>query len=115
MEYKDHYKNILAENYSWAFGGLESNVKKNFDFFSEQLGRPKLSAQAIDLGAGSGFQSIPLARLGYVDSWELYKSSYRKVKIPIKTLIDFMKGSGFTINLNNTVQGMIYLIGKKGH
>lgn len=65
MNVLDHYENLLAEHYSWIFGGLNENVAKNQEFFSKHLIVPAGSGIAIDLGAGSGFQSIPLARSGF--------------------------------------------------
>ncbi|HEX6998658.1 MAG TPA: class I SAM-dependent methyltransferase [Gammaproteobacteria bacterium] len=62
---KQHYEELLSDVYSWMFGGFESGVQRNAAFF-ERLGiRPRGSATAFDLGAGCGFQSIPLARLGF--------------------------------------------------
>ncbi len=61
----EHYDTHLAEHYSWLFGGLPERIEQNLHAF-EALGlRPRASGRALDVGAGSGFQSIPLARLGY--------------------------------------------------
>ena len=57
-----HYDLHLAEHYSWLFGGLPERVAENRAYF-EGLGLS--GARALDIGAGSGFQSIPLARLGF--------------------------------------------------
>ncbi len=60
-----HYELHLAEHYSWLFGGLPERVAENRALF-EKLGlRSDSKARALDVGAGSGFQSIPLAHLGY--------------------------------------------------
>lgn len=59
----DHYETHLAEHYSWLFGGLPERTKENRAYF-EKLGL-KGSGRALDIGCGSGFQSIPLAELGY--------------------------------------------------
>lgn len=63
MSIAEHYDLHLAEHYSWLFGGLPERARENRAFF-EGIG---LSGQgaALDIGAGSGFQSIPLAELGY--------------------------------------------------
>jgi 2-polyprenyl-3-methyl-5-hydroxy-6-metoxy-1,4-benzoquinol methylase len=60
-----HYENILADRYTWLFGGLDSNIAVNKEFFLQNNLTPKGSGVAVDLGAGSGFQSIPLAQLGF--------------------------------------------------
>ncbi len=60
-----HYEDLLAGVYSWMFGGFDQACANNATFF-EQMGivYPG-SGVALDLGAGCGFQSIPLARLGF--------------------------------------------------
>lgn len=65
METKRHYDEHLAEYYSWIFGGYETNIARNRDFFTANRITPGGSGIAIDLGAGSGFQAIPLGRLGF--------------------------------------------------
>ena len=62
---KQHYGEVLAEVYFWMSGGFDRAVSKNVEFFQQYNISPKGSGIAIDLGAGCGFQSIPLARLGF--------------------------------------------------
>ncbi|MGB5745416.1 MAG: class I SAM-dependent methyltransferase [Desulfobacterales bacterium] len=62
---KAHYDNLLAPYYTWIFGGLESKLEENRNFFRGHGIRPVLSGVAMDLGAGCGFQSIPLAEAGF--------------------------------------------------
>ena len=62
---KDHYTNVLSDVYSWMFGGVDTGVEKNAHFFSTHNITPSYSGIAVDLGAGCGFQSIPLAQLGF--------------------------------------------------
>lgn len=62
---KEHYDTLLASCYTWSRGGAESNFQRNRRFFDVYGIRPTLSGAAVDLGAGSGFQSIPLARAGF--------------------------------------------------
>jgi SAM-dependent methyltransferase len=60
-----HYDQLLGPVYTWMAGGFESAVARNRHLF-ESLGLaswPK--GLAVDLGCGSGFQSIPLAEAGY--------------------------------------------------
>lgn len=62
---KQHYAEVLAEVYSWMSSGFDRALGKNFEFFQQYNISQKGSGIAIDLGAGCGFQSIPLARLGF--------------------------------------------------
>jgi SAM-dependent methyltransferase len=61
----EHYETVLAGHYSWLFGGLESKIEENRKFFTVHNIKPLRSGVAVDLGCGSGFQSIPLAQLGF--------------------------------------------------
>jgi SAM-dependent methyltransferase len=60
----DHYEGLLAEHYSWMFG-VAPQVKAAEQL--ELLERLQLTAAelAVDLGAGSGFQSMALADMGF--------------------------------------------------
>jgi SAM-dependent methyltransferase len=44
---------------------MEEQIRKNRDFFSSHGIAPDDNPVAIDLGAGCGFQSVPLAQRGY--------------------------------------------------
>jgi SAM-dependent methyltransferase len=61
----EHYENHLAEYYTWISGGFTKKLEENRKFFKDHNVWPRGSGVAVDLGAGSGFQSIPLAELGY--------------------------------------------------
>jgi 2-polyprenyl-3-methyl-5-hydroxy-6-metoxy-1,4-benzoquinol methylase len=62
---KEHYENHLAKYYSWMSGGFARKIEENRNFFKDRHVRPCRSGVAVDLGAGSGFQSIPLAEIGF--------------------------------------------------
>ncbi len=62
---KEHYDNLLAPYYSWICGGSDVKFDENRSFFQAHNVSPEHSAIAVDLGAGSGFQSIPLAESGF--------------------------------------------------
>jgi hypothetical protein len=62
---KEHYDNLLAPYYSWISGGLELKLEENRKIFRDLNVRSEHSEVAVDLGAGSGFQSIPLAEAGF--------------------------------------------------
>jgi precorrin-6B methylase 2 len=61
----EHYGKVLSDVYSWMLGGFENAIHRNVEFFQKHELAPKGSGIAIDLGAGCGFQSIPLAQAGY--------------------------------------------------
>ena len=62
---KEHYENHLAKYYSWMSGGFTKKLEENRKFVKDHDLWPRGSGVAVDLGAGSGFQSIPLAELNY--------------------------------------------------
>ena len=90
---KEHYDQQLASIYSWMAGTPEAAIKRNHDLFCK-LRVDSLQGLAIDLGAGSGFQSIPLAELGFsviaIDFCEALLSELRDRagNLPIRTIHD---------------------------
>ena len=62
---REHYDKLLGPHYSWICGGSELNIEQNRKFFQTHGIRPAQSGAAVDLGAGSGFQSIPLSQAGF--------------------------------------------------
>ena len=65
MTVKEHYDNHLAAVYSWMLGDFDTakNSFKEYCIKNEII--PGENGLAIDLGAGSGIQSIALAELGF--------------------------------------------------
>jgi SAM-dependent methyltransferase len=62
---EEHYERLLAPYYSWIHGGADRQLSAYRTFFDRHAVQPKDCGIALDLGAGSGFQSIPLAELGF--------------------------------------------------
>ncbi len=65
MNTKKHYDELLSGYYSWMSGGAEKNVPENMEFFRSHGISPTDSRSALDLGAGAGYQAIPLAMAGF--------------------------------------------------
>jgi SAM-dependent methyltransferase len=66
----DHYQRLLADCYSWMFGDFDARAERERAFLDQHgLRAPATGAIAagvvVDLGAGSGHQSVALARLGW--------------------------------------------------
>ena len=62
---EEHYNRLLADVYSWMYGGWDAAIARYTEFFMARGIAPRSGKRAIDLGAGCGFQAIPLARLGF--------------------------------------------------
>ncbi len=65
MSYERHYARHLARVYTWMFGDFERMVHAQKEFFEQHSVFPRASRVALDLGCGSGFQSVALSRLGF--------------------------------------------------
>jgi SAM-dependent methyltransferase len=62
---QDHYDRVLGEHYSRMFGDFDAKVAEQ-QALLQRLGIATTpGALAVDLGCGSGFQSVALARLGF--------------------------------------------------
>ena len=91
---KAHYDNLLAPYYAWIFGGVEQKLEENRNFFHDHGITPRGSGRAVDLGAGCGFQSIPLAEAGFrvtaIDTCPALLTDLHKAagQLPIQTVED---------------------------
>lgn len=97
---KHHYDALLAEHYTWLFGGLENNVQRFMELFRNLGLESEGNGTAIDLGAGSGFQSLALARLGYrvtaidLNTRLLEELQVSAAEVPVQTLAADMRDAG---------------------
>jgi SAM-dependent methyltransferase len=63
---QEHYENLLADHYEWMFGlPFEAKVKEQETILDAFIGKNVTSGLAVDLGCGSGFQSVALSDRGY--------------------------------------------------
>lgn len=65
MTVKEHYDNHLGNFYSWMTGDFRTRAGEFKEFLTDNSIIPNVNKIAIDLGAGHGIQSIPLAELGF--------------------------------------------------
>lgn len=65
MNVKRHYDSHLGNFYTWMLGDWEKKSEEFKRFLQKKNLSPQLNQKAIDMGAGNGIQSIPLAELGY--------------------------------------------------
>jgi SAM-dependent methyltransferase len=66
---QDHYSNLLAKHYTWMFGvPFAAKVAEQEAILQDAL-HPAAErshlGMAVDLGSGSGFQTVALAEMGY--------------------------------------------------
>jgi len=61
----EHYTNLLAPVYLWMAGGLDDALAQGTAEVEPYRPSTPSSQTALDLGAGFGIHSIPLARMGY--------------------------------------------------
>ncbi|MBA2693166.1 MAG: class I SAM-dependent methyltransferase [Rubrobacter sp.] len=62
---EEYYESLLARHYTWMRGDFDSRVRENRALFEESGVSPRKSGKALDLGCGSGFQSVALAQMGF--------------------------------------------------
>ena len=65
MNAKEHYDSHLGNFYSWMLGDLPARQEEVYDFFLQHNIVPAATKVAIDLGAGNGLHTVPLAWLGF--------------------------------------------------
>jgi 2-polyprenyl-3-methyl-5-hydroxy-6-metoxy-1,4-benzoquinol methylase len=87
----DHYDKHLGPIYTWMVGDVDAAISRG-DAELDALKLPsKTGGTAVDLGAGFGMHSLPLARRGFtvvaIDSYDplLKELISRKGSLPIRT------------------------------
>jgi SAM-dependent methyltransferase len=65
MTVKEHYDNHLGDFYSWMMGDFQTKTNEFKSLLTDNFIIPTSNKIAIDLGAGHGLQSIPLAEIGF--------------------------------------------------
>lgn len=90
----EHYERVLSPVYAWMMGGVDAALAAGAaEIDALELGLPP-GAQVIDLGAGFGMHSIPLARAGAnvtaIDSSEqmLNELAKHSAGLPIRAVRD---------------------------
>ena len=107
---REHYENYLADYYAWISGGVERKIEENRKFFITHNIQAMGSGLAFDLGAGCGFQSVPLAELGFqVVAVDLSAKMLAQLRenaknLPIEAICDDLS------NFNNYRRGSIELV-----
>jgi SAM-dependent methyltransferase len=62
---EEHYSSLLAKNYTWMFGtSFEAKVAEQRAILDDALAGASRGL-AVDLGCGSGFQTIALVEMGF--------------------------------------------------
>jgi SAM-dependent methyltransferase len=90
----DHYKNHLAPVYLWMAGGFETAVSRGESEIEATAPNLSSGTTAVDLGAGFGMHTIPLARRGCpviaVDSSSILLAELRAhaQALPVKAVED---------------------------
>jgi len=88
-----HYENLLGPVYTWMVGDLDTAFARSRAELDELGLHSSTDGAAIDLGAGFGLHSVPLAERGYavtaIDSSKplLDELRVRSKSLPIKTIV----------------------------
>lgn len=87
MTVKEHYDTHLGNFYSWMMGDFEIKQREFKNFLLDYDITPSSTKKALDLGAGHGLQSIPLAKLGFnVTAVDFCQQLLDELKINAKRL-----------------------------
>ena len=100
-----HYEALLGAHYSWSLGDFDARVAASRAFFAAHV-TPRAGA-ALDLGCGTGVQTLALAQLGFkvtgVDFSPRMLTEYGErtaavgARAVVADLTDFDVGTGFAV------------------
>ena len=109
-EVRHHYEALLGAHYSWSLGDFDARVAASRAFFAAQLAArvaPESAPAALDLGCGTGVQTLALAQLGYqvtgVDFSPRMLAEYAErtasagARAVVSDLTDFDVDTGFAV------------------
>jgi SAM-dependent methyltransferase len=65
MSVREHYDALLGPLYSWTLGDFDARVQGTATLVESLRGRAHSGERAIDLGCGTGVQTLALAQLGF--------------------------------------------------
>jgi SAM-dependent methyltransferase len=88
-----HYQNHLGPVYTWMVGDLDAAFARSRAELDELGLRSSVGGTAIDLGAGFGLHSLPLAERGYavtaIDGCKplMDELRLRSARLPIETIV----------------------------
>jgi len=88
----EHYATHLGPVYAWMAGGVDAAIARGAEEIKTLGLAPRLTGQAVDLGAGFGMHAIPLAHRGFavlaIDTCgELLQTLRQKAgDLPIRTV-----------------------------
>jgi SAM-dependent methyltransferase len=92
-----HYEKHLGRIYTWMIGDLDAAFARSRVELDELGIQPSTDGTAVDLGAGFGLHSVPLAERGYavtaIDSYKPLLDELRaSTSLPIKTIVGDLLG-----------------------
>ncbi len=101
-----HYEALLGPLYSWSLGDFDARVEASRAFFATHLA-VKNAPAALDLGCGTGVQTLALAQLGFkvtgVDFSPRMLAEYSArtasvgARAVVSDLTEFDVGTGFAV------------------
>lgn len=99
---KEHYDSFLGRHYTWMCGDFGEKMRENRELLGSLGVAAAPGMRALDLGCGSGFQSVALAEMGFavvsvdVCGGLLAELESRRGDLPIEPvcagLLEFLEG-----------------------